>query len=443
MKKLLSNEKKIADFFLKSLNIRQGRIFPLPHAPCPLPFKSYHFLCFFLLVLTLLAYSCVSPPISKEEAVGPQSSLFKLKGGDLPHFSDSLDRESFSVAAARDLHYLKKLPPDRTVYFGEDARTVGEMIESIDLFLEILEKEKSKDGLNRALLSNFDVYQPPPVGKNAEPVLFTGYYEPVIEGSSEQTDIFRYPLYRKPGDMVSLNLGVFHPRYKGMALVGRFGDGSFLPYHTREAIDGQAALSGNGLELVWLADPVDLFFLQIQGSGKIRLRDGRTMNVNYAASNGREYKSIGNLFIKEGILPKEEVNLDSIKTYLREHPKEQKRILNYNESYVFFREVDEGPIGCLSEPVTAGRSIATDSSLFPKGALGFIETQIPVVDAGGKLKGWEKTSRFVLNQDTGGAIKGPNRVDLFFGSGDEAGKGAGFMNKGGRLYFLIKKPQKS
>lgn len=409
------------------------RLLPLTLHPSPFAF------CLLLLFLVVSVSSCVCPPVPMEKAAGPQGSLIKLKAGGFPYFSDGLDRESLAAAVDRSLHYLRKLPQDRTVYFGEDARTVGEMVESMHSFLEILRKEKDPAGLNRAVRGQFDVYQPPPIEKKNETTLFTGYYEPVLEGSLERTDIFRYPLYRKPADLVSLDLGVFHSRFKGMSVVGRFGDGSFLPYHTREAIDGRAALSGNGLELIWLRDVVDIFFLHIQGSGKIKFRDGRTINVNYAASNGREYKSIGKLFIDEGILPKEKVNLDSIKTYLREHPEERDRILSYNESYVFFREVDEGPVGSISEPVTAGRSIATDSGLFPKGALAFIETKIPALDGKGQLKSWEKISRFVLNQDTGGAIKGPNRVDLFFGSGDEAGKRAGFMNQEGKIYFLIKK----
>lgn len=393
-----------------------------------------------ILFIVFFVASCTCPPApKKEEVTGPGNALVKLEKKDLPRFSDDLDAGSLATAIGKSLHYFQKLPKDRVVHYGEDARTVGEETESLETFLKLIESGKLSGGLNQALLSQFDIYEPPSTEKKEEPVLFTGYYEPILEGSRERTDLFAYPLYQKPPDLLTLNLEDFHPSFQGKKLVGRIGNGTLLPYHDRGAIDGKAVLAGTGLELAWLADPIDLFFLHIQGSGKIRFRDGGLMNVNYAASNGRVYRSIGKKLIEEGILPKEEVNLESIKKFLREHPKERDRVLQYNESYVFFRQVAEGPVGSLSEPVTAGRSIATDSVLFPKGALAYIETSIPVLDEAGGLKGWKKISRFVLNQDTGGAIQGPGRVDLFFGSGDKAGKAAGFMNQRGRLYFLIKK----
>lgn len=393
-----------------------------------------------LLVLFFLIVGCTCPPVQREEIAPPQGSLVKLEKKDIPRFSDDLDTGSLSIAVDRSLHYLGKLPDDRIVRFGKDERTVGDMEDSMKTFIRLIKKETNPKKINKILRANFDIYQPPPIGKKKGPVLFTGYYEPLLDGSLEKTEIYKYPIYKKPIDMVTLDLSYFHPKYKGKKLVGRIGHGTFLPYYNREAIDGRDVLAGERLEMVWLSDAVELFFLHIQGSGKIRLRDGRTtMNVNYAASNGRVYRSIGRFLIDKGILPRKNVNLESIKKFLVEHPEKQARVLNYNESYVFFREVEEGPIGAISEPVTAGRSIATDSALFPKGALAFIETEVPVLDKEGRLKGWKNTSRFVLNQDTGGAIKGTGRVDLFFGSGEEAGRAAGHMKQKGRLYFLIKK----
>ncbi len=399
---------------------------------------TYKFSSLSLTLLFLLA-GCTCPPIHRGKITEPQNALEKVSKWDAPNFSDDLDMASLSKAAGRSLHYLNKLPKDRIVYFGKDGRTVGEMIDSMKTFIKIMNEETSPKKINRILKTRFDIYQTPRRDKENRPVLFTGYYEPVLDGSLKKTETYKYPIYKKPGDMITLDLGSFHPRYKGKRLVGRMGGGTFLPYHSRKAIESKAALADEALEMVWLADPVESFFLHIQGSGKIRLRDGRTLSVNYAASNGRVYRSIGRLFIKEGILSREEVNLESIKNFLGTHPEEQERILNYNESYVFFRKVEEGPIGSLSEPVTAGRSIATDSALFPKGALAFIETEVPILDEEGRLEGWRNVSRFVLNQDTGGAIKGPGRVDLFFGSGEKPGKAAGYMKQNGRLYFLIKK----
>jgi len=397
---------------------------------------------FFLLCLVWLLASCGGPPLSKRP-VTPEDALIKLKYWELPRFTDDLDRDSLSLAIERGLRYLGKLPPDRVIYFGREGRTVLEMIDSMRFFEGIIKTVRRPDKLNRIVNANFDIFQTPPPSKRKETVLFTGYYEPELQGSREKTNVFTTPLYKRPPDLITLDLGAFHPRFKGQRIMGRLGENTFLPYYSRAEIDGGGALANTGLAFVWLADPVDVFFLQVQGSAKIRLEDGEIMHVNYAASNGRAYKSIGRYLIAEGILKPEEVNLDSIRQYLREHPEERTRILNYNKSYVFFREVPEGPIGSLSVPVTAKRSIATDNHLFPRGALAFIQTRVPVLSKKSDRIEWKEISRFVLNQDTGGAIQGPNRVDLFFGSGDEAGRTAGHMNQKGRLYFLVRKKQRS
>ncbi len=406
-----------------------------PVAPWPPTLLPLFFLFFSFMA------GCVVPPEPKEEAVEPTESLIKLKEEDLPRFSDGLDKESLTQAIAKSLHYYKKLPKDRLFHFGKDEVRTKEMIVSLEKFSKLIQKEKSPKKLNRMLHSHFDVYQPPPIGRKKEEVLFTGYYEPSLDASRERTSTYRYPLYRKPKDLLTLDLGIFHPSFEGKRLVGLIGKGTLLPYFTREEIDSKGVLTKLDLELAWLADPVEAFFLHIQGSGKLRLRDGSMMNVNYAAKNGRAYRSIGKFMIREGIVPKEKASMESIKDFLRKHPEERQQIFNHNESYIFFREVPEGPIGSISEPLTAGRSIATDNLLFPKGALAYIETQIPRVDSAGHFKGWKKISRFVMNQDTGSAIKGTGRVDLFFGSGDKAGQRAGFLKKKGRLYFLTLKPK--
>ena len=212
-----------------------------------------------------------------------------------------------------------------------------------------------------------------------------------------------------------------------------------MPYYSRAEIDHKGALRGRGYEIAWTKDPVDIFFLQIQGSGILQLPDGRRLQVGYAGQNGLPYRSIGRLLIDGGKIPREEMSMQRLRRYLAEHPAERDEIMAYNESYVFFRFVSKGPLGALEVPVTAGRSIATDLRLFPKGALGFIYSERPVLDLEGKLLGWTPFLRFVLNQDTGGAIRGPQRVDLFFGPDAQAGAEAGYMNSAGKLYFLALK----
>lgn len=182
------------------------------------------------------------------------------------------------------------------------------------------------------------------------------------------------------------------------------------------------------------------FFLQIQGSGKIHIDGGGVLNVHYHASNGKAYRSIGNLLIEQGKIPRAEMSMQQIRAYLDAHPEEVSAIFSYNPSYVFFKIEPDGPRGCLDVRLTPGRSLAVDRRIFPMAALSFIQTQKPMVDGNGAIVGWTECARFVLNQDTGGAIRGPGRGDIFWGNGPYAELAAGHMQHPGRLYFLILKP---
>jgi len=216
-------------------------------------------------------------------------------------------------------------------------------------------------------------------------------------------------------------------------------NGELVPYYSREEIDQKRVLEGRGLEIAWLKDPVDLFFLHVQGSGQILLTDGSALRVGYAASNGRPYRSIGRLLLDEGKIPEGEMSLSALVEYLHRHPEEQTRILNHNESYIFFRVVADGPLGSLDQVLTPGRSVATDPRLYPPGALAYLVSRKPVPGAADGEIAWEPMERFVLNQDSGGAIRGPGRVDLFWGSGANAGRLAGKIRQPVRLFFLLKK----
>ncbi len=378
----------------------------------------------------------VPPPPPKE---GPP--LAAVSGSDLPGFRDDLDRESLVRALRKSLEYYARLP-ERTAYrMGDQRFTARDMKESLQAFLDIAESGDSPAAIERRVREAFDVYRASggaPSGK----VLFTGYYEPVLKGSLEKTDLFRYPIYRKPDDSVVVQLGKFREKYRNERLVGRLENGELVPYFSREEIDGAGALENRGLEIAWFADPIDIFFLHIQGSGMVCLPDGACFQVSYAQSNGRAYRSIGRLLIDSGKATRENLSMQGIKQYLREHPEEAREILNYNESYVFFRTVEEGPVGSIGVALTGGRSIATDQTIFPRGALAFIKTRKPVIGPDGDIRSWVPFSRFVLNQDTGGAITGPGRVDLFCGRGREAEITAGHLKEDGELYFLILKKVK-
>ena len=398
-----------------------------------------------ILFIILLVGGCTlfkkQPPVVPPPPLKEGPPLFAVTGSDLPDFRDDLDRESLARAIRKSLEYYARLPERTTYRMGDQRFTVRDMKESLEAFLAIVETGDSPSAIERKVRQTFDVYKASGSAPSGR-VLFTGYYEPLLKGSLEKTDPYRYPIYRKPDDSVVVQLGKFREKYRNERLVGRVENGELLPYFTREEIDGVGVLENKGLEIAWFADPVDIFFLHIQGSGMICLPDGKCFQVSYAQSNGRAYRSIGKLLIDSGKATRENLSMQGIKKYLREHPEEVEEILNYNESYVFFRKVGEGPVGSIGVALTGGRSIATDQTIFPRGALAFIMSKKPIIGPDGDIRSWVPFSRFVLNQDTGGAITGPGRVDLFWGRGWEAEIAAGHLKEEGELYFLVLKKAK-
>jgi membrane-bound lytic murein transglycosylase A len=259
--------------------------------------------------------------------------------------------------------------------------------------------------------------------------LFTGYYEPELHGSRHSGGRFTIPLYGRPVDLVTVDLGDFDESFKGKRIAGRVSGGALKPYATRAEIEA-GAVAGKASELLWVDDPIDLFFLQIQGSGRVILDDGTMVRVGYAAQNGRSYRSIGKVLVDRGQLPLDEVSLQSLKDWLRSHPSEAKSLMDENASYVFFRELSgDGPDGAEGVPLTPGRSLAVD----PK----FVSYGVPIwLDIESPKKG-ERIQRLVVAQDTGGAIKGPVRGDLFWGFGPEAEAMAGPMRSRGDYYLFL------
>jgi membrane-bound lytic murein transglycosylase A len=353
----------------------------------------------------------------------------------MPALTDDLDRQSLYTALRRSVSYLEKLPPDRVV--GEKPRrfTAGEVLESLLAFEKSLDNWDCRECWTRDFNARFELI-PSSGDTELEAVLFTGYYQPVIEGSLAPTAEYAYPIYGVPADLIVTERLTLLPSLAPEKVAGRLEEGNLVPYYSRREIDELGSLRGRGYEIAWVKNSIDLFFLHIQGSGILQLEDGRRLLVGYAGANGRPYRSIGRLLIDRGKIPQEEMSMQRLRRYLWDQPEEQNEIFSYNESYVFFRFLQEGPLGNIEVPLTAGRSIATDARLFPKGALAFISTERPVLDAAGGLVGWQPFSRFVLNQDTGGAIRGLHRADLYFGTGAEAEAAAGYMNRPGKLYFL-------
>lgn len=365
---------------------------------------------------------------------GCESALAFTAAIRTPAFADDGDRSSLVRAIGRQIDYLGRLPRDAVVTIEGDRYTIGWLLESLRLFLDIIGQNPPPEKLDKILHAAFTVYQAG--GRTNAPageMLITGYYQPLFAGSLTKTPPFLYPLYRQPA-----SLTLRDSPHSGKTLIGRLdGTGRLVPFWTRAEIEDDNLLAGN--ELIYLQDPVDAFFLQIQGSGRIRLQDGSLRSVHISASNGREYKSIGKLLVDERKIAKADISMQTIRQYLRDHPAERKRILQYNSKFVFFRWEEGEAQGSLGETLTPGRSIAIDQDALPTGAIAYIVTRRPIMAPGGTVTGWEPLGRFVLPQDSGEAIKGPGRADVFWGSGLYAETAAGLMQEKGQLYFLVKK----
>ena len=388
--------------------------------------------------LLTLASAVGCYPVLKKEVQRPEEALRQVRLFS-PEFRDDIDRESLTLAIRRNFEYLDRLNPETVFHYGPHDFTIQQVRESQEVFLDLLSKGLDGGQLSRAIRKKFRVYRA--TGRVEDKrVLFTGYYEPIYEGSLAPDETFKYPLYRPPHDLIRIDLSLFSEKFKGENIVARIEGKKVLPYYSKSQIEAERVLEGKGLEIAWLKDRLDVAFLHIQGSGRLRLPDGKELLVNYQASNGRPYRSIGRYMIEKGFLAREEMSMQAMRKYLTEHPEILDEVLNYNPSYVFFRQVEKGPLGSLGVLLTPGRSVALDSKIFPKGALGFISCQKPLINDQGDIVGWTKFSRFVLNQDSGGAIKGAGRADIFWGSGPYAELTAGHLQHEGDLYILIKKP---
>lgn len=374
-----------------------------------------------------------TPMTDPREAMRAVDDAFPmLDGGALPALRKSVDRS---------LSWLKVQPRGRRLTFGPRTVTVREMQEALVAFRKMLADNPSPEVLSDRVRATFDVMEA--AGReDGTRVLFTGYYEPVIEASLTKRPGYEVPIYRRPKDFVEISIGEWGGEFEGRrTLVGRLDGRRVRPYYDREEI-GWGSLEGKKLEIAWAKDPVDLFFVEIQGSGTLKLPNGKKRRIGYAGSNGRPYRSIGALLIGEQEIPAGEMSMQRLRQWLAENPEERRRVLEHNESYVFFRFLEGGAVGSLGREVTAERSIATDLSLFPPSALAFLRTEFPEAVAGtggGTTIAWKPLDRFVLNQDTGGAIKGAGRVDVFWGQGEQAVLAAGMMKQRGRLFFLVPK----
>lgn len=380
-----------------------------------------------LTLLLLVLAACQQKP----EAEAPELRLEPVSYGELPGWREDDPRPALP-AFLRSCAVFAKRDPQHML--GRDP-LFGSLGDWQAVCREAAELPPDGDAVRRFFEARFTPYRVTDRGE-AEG-LFTGYYEPLLQGSTTPDLRFRYPLYRRPPDLVTVELGRFAPDLDGKRIAGRLENGRLVPFPDRAAIEA-GALAGRGLELVWVDDPIALFFLHIQGSGQIELTDGRRMRVGYAGWNGREYYAIGRTLIERGEIPKEEMSLFAIRDWLEANPDEAQELMNANPSYVFFRELGDladavGPPGSMGVPLTPGRSLAVDRRFVPLGSPLWLDTTAPTPQGEAPLR------RLMVAQDTGGAIKGPVRGDVFWGAGELAEYLAGHMKQRGRLYILLPK----
>jgi membrane-bound lytic murein transglycosylase A len=273
--------------------------------------------------------------------------------------------------------------------------------------------------------------------------LVTGYYEPLLYGSRTPSPRFRYPIYARPDDLLIVDLGELYPELKGKRVRGRIDGRRVVPYHSRAQIENHGG-SGKRVAatpIVWVDDAVELFFLHVQGSGRVQLPDGQMLFLGYADQNGHPYRSLGRQLVDAGVMPLEDVSMQSIRAWLAANPQQLQAALHGNPSYVFFEERANdlpGPLGALKVPLRAERAIAVDPVYVPLGAPVWLDTTLPPALA---TEAAPTYRRLVFAQDTGGAIKGPVRADVFFGFGARAAELAGKMKQPGRLYVLLPAPR--
>jgi len=384
------------------------------------------------LALAAALASCrtVAPP-APEPAKTAERALEELSPESFPAFADDLDFAGVEDALGRSAAYLARLAavdPGRTLAFGKERVPIQRVQATLARFRDLALSRPTPEALAQALRREFRVFRSTGDGRGT--MLVTGYYLPELRGSPVRDPAHPVPLHRAPDDLVVVR-GKDFPQLDG-DLVGKVEGGRLVPYPTRAEIAG-GALDGKGAELCFVDSAVDAFFLEIQGSGVVRFPDGTSRVVTFAGKNGHRFAAVGAALVRRGALAKESVSMQAIRAWLRANPAEAPALLARNPSYVFFRFAD-APTGSLGVPVTPDRTIAADARVFPKGALAFLEAERPVDASSGAMRPF---SRFVLDQDAGGAIRTSARLDLYLGSGAYAENAAGRMRQPGRLYYLL------
>jgi peptidoglycan lytic transglycosylase A len=364
-------------------------------------------------------------------AVDTKIVLHPAEFTDLSGWQDD-NLVAFLPALHKSCAKILRLPKSRSLGAGG----IGGIVED---WTGICEEAKVLPPQNAVIRSFLErLFTPVKVSNNGdERGLFTGYYEASLKGSRVQTDLYKTPLYLRPDELVMVHLGRFRDKFKGQRIAGRVVNGELIPFADRKKIE-EGALEGRDLEIVWVDSAVDAFFLHIQGSGRIAMDDGSALRVGYAGQNGHPYFAIGKSLIDQGEVPREKMSMQAIRTWLESNPGKADDLMQENASYIFFRELKtSGPIGAQGVELTPGRSLAVDRKWMPLGVPIWLQTEV--------LDGPDDTEAdpfrtLLMAQDTGGAIRGPVRGDVFWGNGKSAYERAGAMKSEGDYWMLLPKP---
>lgn len=372
-----------------------------------------------LVSLPALAACQTTPDYDQPLPEGAPALIPVEDPGEIPDFSPQwYEQDEILSALDRSLAWTRRKHAEQ--FFPIAGVTHERALRSLERFRELLLESPDPEALDRALRSEFQVYKSAGWDGRGGGVLFTGYCTPIFDGRLEPDTVHRYPLYALPSDLVKGEHG---------EILGWQTQVGLMPYPSRGAIEAGGILEERNLELAWLASPMDAYIAHVNGSAFIRLQDGDMLRLGYAGKNGRTYRSLGRALVQEGVIERDQMSLAAIRRWAAEtDPETVLEYLSRNDNYVFFQPIDGNPHGSLDFEVQEGRSVATDKTIFPRGALLYVRTSVP---------GQGPFEQFAFDQDTGGAIRTAGRADLYFGIGEEAEEIAGRVSSEGQLFYLF------
>lgn len=387
----------------------------------------------------LMAPGCATR--SPEAPIHPPEGFTAVTWEDVGPFTDDGDYPAYRRALEASAAWARAQPQEKELSFGPGKISIARVRSALEGLVALA--ASAPDAASFAALTKERFVPWRAVAPESKRMLVTGYYVPELEGSLLPAPEFPVPVYGVPTDLVSVPLGDFIPELKGKLVRGRRVKDKLVPYFTRNEIRESQVLAGRAPVVAWARSEWDAFVMEVQGSGVLKLPDGGEKMLGYADQNGQGYRAVGKLLLDEKKIPKEQMSMQAIGAYLEQNPAEARRVLDSNPSFVFFRVSEGGAKGSLGFSLTPERSVAVDMRKFPAGAAALLKTEHPTLDSQGNIASKGAFARFVVNHDTGGAIRGLARTDFFWGQGKVAFEKAGLMQHPGDYYLLLPKESPS